>query len=529
MVSMPRQTPNNGAATGTLLHTQNRILQIIARGWPLQEILDQLCLHIEQLSEGALCSILLMNDHGRSLRSAAGPSLSPEYLEALDGLRVGRCAGSCGSAAFLGRPVIVTDVAEDPQWEDFRDVAAQFDIGACWSAPFFSQADKVLGTFAISHAHACEPTPFQIELMGAATNLAGIAAERHAFDMAALQTEKMESLGVLAGGLAHDFNNLLTSILGGITLASSYSENGSSQSQALESAEAASLRARDITQQLLTFARGGAPVTRAESVQALLRETAEFTLHGARVTYQLRVADGLPQAQIDRGQFSQAVQNILLNAVQAMPEGGTIGIEVTAVDYRGEQALPIESGIYLRVEISDTGVGIPAHHLDSIFDPYFTTKEEGRGLGLATSYSILKRHRGCIDVASTPGQGTWITFYVPATDEAPAPSGQDAYDASRPLGLHVLLMDDEEMVLKVTTQVLTRIGCTWSTTTGGTATLRAYDEAVDSDSPFDAVILDLTIPGDMGGEAAAEQLRQRHPDAFLIVSSGYRDSPVMAE
>lgn len=522
--------PSTGsAATDTLLHTQNHILEIIARGRPLQEVLDQLCLHIEQLGQGSLCSILLMNDHGESLRSAAGPSLSPEYLDILDGLQVGRCAGSCGTAAFEGRPVIVSNVADDPRWADFRDVAERFQIGACWSAPFFSQSDKVLGTFAISHALPCEPTEFQIELMGAAANLAGIAAERHAFDMAALQTEKMESLGVLAGGLAHDFNNLLTSILGGISLAASHCDKDSAIGQALTSAEIASMRARDITQQLLTFARGGAPVTRAESVQGLLQETAEFTLHGSSTTYNLHCAEPLPQAQIDRGQFSQAVQNILLNAAQAMPEGGTIQIDADVLEYRGELALPMEAGTYVRIQIADTGAGIAEHHLESIFDPYFSTKEDGRGLGLATSYSILKRHGGCIDASSTPGTGTRLVMYAPVAARPEELVPPEAYDATVPLGLRVLIMDDEEMLLRVTSQVLTRIGCTWTTVSNGREALDAYTLARASGQPFDATILDLTIPGDRGGDHTARDLRRLHPEAWLIVSSGYRDSPVMSE
>ena len=368
--------------------------------------------------------------------------------------------------------------------------------------------------------------------MGAAANLAGIATEHHLFNISALKSEKMESLGVLAGGLAHDFNNLLKAIVGNLSLAQLDTEVGSPQDRALRSAQQASDRAREVAGRLLTFSRGGAPVTHAEAVVDLLRETASFILHGSKVAFRLNAQPDLPLARIDRGQFNQALENIVLNAAQAMPDGGTIDIDVATVHYDGVGILPITVGDYLRIDIRDTGIGIAPQHLPQIFDPYFSTKEQGRGLGLATSYSILKRHAGHLEVASTPGEGTRMTLHVPAagqTDAATTPSQATTAQELHPLHLHVLVMDDEPDVLDVAANLLERMDCTCEAVADGPGAVAAFERGQQSGRPFDAVILDLTIPGGAGGDIVVNQLLALDPEAFVLVSSGYTNSSVMAD
>ena len=284
--------PRAGENEGRILATQNKILELIAKRSSFQKILDSLCLLVEQQSEGATCSILLVDRDRRRLRIGAGPSVSPEYMAALDGLSIAENTGSCGSAAFQREPVICADVEHDPQWANFREVAARLGIKSCWSTPFFSSTDQVLGTFAISHSYPCAPDPFDCQLLQTSSYLAGIATENQLFETEMIKDQKLESVGVLAGGIAHDFNNLLTAIMGSIELAMARVTPGDEVHRLLSAAATASVRAREITRQLLTFASGGVPVTSAESISDVIRETADFTLVGSNVRYEARFETG---------------------------------------------------------------------------------------------------------------------------------------------------------------------------------------------------------------------------------------------
>ncbi len=295
---------HDGDGERRLLSTQNKILELIAKRSSFQETLDSLCLLIEQQSEGASCSILLVEKERGCLRVGAGPSVPPEYLAALDGLSIAESSGSCGSAAFRREPVTCSDVEHDPLWAAFKEVAARFSIKSCWSTPFFSSTDQVLGTLAISHDYSCAPDPFDLQLLQTASYLAGIATENELFETELIKDQKLESVGALAGGIAHDFNNLLTAIMGNIELAMARVTPGDEVHGLLSAAATAAVRARHITGQLLTFASGGSPVTSAESVSDLISETAAFTLAGSNVRCQTEFGDGLQYVEIDRGQIS---------------------------------------------------------------------------------------------------------------------------------------------------------------------------------------------------------------------------------
>ncbi|MHC1742940.1 MAG: PAS domain S-box protein [Syntrophobacteraceae bacterium] len=354
--------------------------------------------------------------------------------------------------------------------------------------------------------------------------------DRKKMEQEFLRAQKIESVGVLAGGIAHDFNNILTAVIGNLSLARASFKPDNDVSHFLSEMEKACFRAKDLTRQLLTFAKGGAPIKRAASIAHLVKESVTFALRGSNVRPDLHVADNLWIADVDEGQISQVLNNLVINAKQAMPDGGSIAIHAeNAVLLDSDRRLPLASGPYVVITVQDQGCGIPPQHLASIFDPYFTTKETGSGLGLAVAYSIMKSHGGTITVESEPGNGSSFRLYLPAreagrAEEQPACSGSSA----TPSGMRVLVMDDEEMVRNVVGSMLQHLGCEVVFARDGTEVLNVYAENVREKRPFDVVILDLTVPGGMGGKEAVQKLRQIDPCVRAIVSSGYSNNPIMA-
>jgi PAS domain S-box-containing protein len=348
------------------------------------------------------------------------------------------------------------------------------------------------------------------------------------------RVEKLESIGLLAGGIAHDFNNILTAILGNISLAKMDVEPGSGIHDSLEQAEKASLRAKELTQQLLTFSKGGAPVKKTASLDQLARDTAGFVLRGSNVRCHFSIPADLWHAEIDAGQVSQVIHNLVLNAQQAMPTGGTIELTAENMVLSETQSLgrglPLKEGNYVRITVADHGTGIPGDHLEKIFDPFFTTKHKSSGLGLATSFSIARNHGGHLSVESQLGSGSTFYFYLPASAETAAPR-QDKAEEIKPAGkARVLVMDDEEAVRKIAGRLLKHIGyADIEFAADGDEAVKLYKTAMESGCPFNVVIMDLTIPGGMGGEAAVRELLKIDPGVRAIVSSGYADKSVMAD
>jgi two-component system cell cycle sensor histidine kinase/response regulator CckA len=353
--------------------------------------------------------------------------------------------------------------------------------------------------------------------------------ERRRTEEAQLTAQKLESLSLLAGGIAHDFNNLLAGILGNISLARMEGQRSSAASDNLLSAERATLRARDLTHQLLTFARGGAPVKRLADVGALVREAASFASHGSPCACELDIPPDLWPAQIDEGQLGQVVQNIVINAVQAMPAGGTIRLEARneRLGEANRGALP--AGSYLRVSIADQGTGIPEEQLTRIFDPYFTTKQTGSGLGLATSYSILRNHGGHLGVSSALGRGSTFTFLVPAEPDREVPSAAAERVEVSARGTRVLVMDDQDLVRGMAERMLRTLGFSTHGASNGEEALALFHAARSEGRPFQLVILDLTVVGGMGGKETLAALRSIDPAVKVIISSGYSDDPILAD
>ncbi len=343
-----------------------------------------------------------------------------------------------------------------------------------------------------------------------------------------LKIEKLESIGLLAGGLAHDFNNLLTSIVGNVSLAKMYVQPGSEAHDRLEAAEAASQRATSLTYQLLTFSKGGLPVKKSTSIVDILRESAAFTLSGTAIAPEFSVSGDTWNTDIDAGQMSQVFNNLIINAVQAMPGGGKLVFAAGNVVIAEGDVPPLHEGAYVKISIQDTGTGIPDEHRVKIFDPYFTTKQKGSGLGLASAYSIIKRHDGHIAVESVPGKGTTFHIYLPASQSRSASQASEGRIMSAGSG-RVLVMDDEELIRGVSGKMLRSLGYEAEFARDGDEAVEMYRKAFMDKRPFDVVILDLTIPGGLGGKDTIQKLRAVDPAVKAIVSSGYSNDPVMAD
>jgi len=341
--------------------------------------------------------------------------------------------------------------------------------------------------------------------------------------------EKLESLGVLAGGIAHDFNNILTGIMGNLSFSQALIDTDHQAHNPLAEAEKATKRAAELAQQLLTFAKGGEPNKKVVSLQRLIRDAASFMLRGSNVKPVVNITDVLHNVEVDEGQIYQVLNNLIINADQAMPGGGTLTISSNNETLKEDNPFGLDAGPYIRLDIHDTGCGIPTDNLAKIFDPYFSTKISGTGLGLATAYSVIQRHKGHIGVSSAIGQGTTFTIHLPAVEEPVEEIAPEAGKLSaRARGGTILVMDDEKMIRDTASQMLKFLGYEVTTCVNGEEAIELYRASVKSQTPYLAVIMDLTIPGGLGGKETAERILAADPAARLIVSSGYSSDPVMA-
>jgi PAS domain S-box-containing protein len=350
--------------------------------------------------------------------------------------------------------------------------------------------------------------------------------EKQLLEEERLKTQKLESIGTLAGGIAHDFNNLLQGVFGFISLAKVYADRKERSLAMLEQAEKALHQSVSLTTQLLTFSKGGAPLREPIALAPVIENAVKFALSGSSTGYRLALDAGLWRVDADAGQLGQVIQIIAMNADQAMPQGGCVEVaarNVPADDPDLPQGLPRRNHVV--VTIRDSGVGIPAPDLERIFDPYFTTKAKGSGLGLATSYSIVRNHEGRILARSAVGAGSTFSVYLPASEAAvEEPPGAAAVAGTRPA--RVLVMDDEEVIRDVARELLATLGHEVTAVERGEAAIEAYRAARDAGHPFDLVILDLTIRGGLGGVETLARLREIDPAVKALASSGYADAAV---
>jgi PAS domain S-box-containing protein len=352
-------------------------------------------------------------------------------------------------------------------------------------------------------------------------------SERKKMEEDLLKSQKLESIGLLAGGIAHDFNNLLTAILGNINLAKLYVNKESRAYQPLEEANQASARAGELTQQLLTFSRGGAPIKKPTSIVKIIRESATLALSGSSIKSEYHIQDNLWSVEVDEGQINQMFFNLITNARQALPDGGKIKIQAENAILEEQKGISLKSGKYVKISIEDNGSGISEENIPKIFDPYFTTKQKGKGLGLTVAYSIIKNHNGNITVVSTLGVGTTFILYFPASEKKIIKEMMDEKKAIIGKG-RVLIMDDEEMVRRILGELLKNMGYEIDYATEGAEAINMYTKTKESGKPFDAIIMDLTIPGGMGGKEAIKKLKKIDPKVKAIVASGYSNDPIIA-
>ncbi len=345
------------------------------------------------------------------------------------------------------------------------------------------------------------------------------------------RAHKLESIGTLAGGIAHDFNNILTTILANISYVKFTAQIDAEKYNRLVEAEKASFSARELTQKLLTFAKGGMPVKAISSTRDLIQDAVDLCLSGSNVKCETVFPKGLWNVNVDRGQMAQALSHIIMNADQAMPEGGILRIRTENFALPAANDEELSKARFVKISVSDEGIGIQKAHQKKIFDPYFSTKQKGRGLGLTTAYSIINQHNGFINIESEVGVGSTFHVFLPASVEAAEGVAEKPIITKN--GVHknggkILIMDDDKTIREIVSVMLERLGYQPHAAEDGVAAIVAFEEAQKSGDPFDVVILDLTVPGGMGGQKAMTELMGIDPEVRAIVASGYSNDPVMA-
>lgn len=390
------------------------------------------------------------------------------------------------------------------------------------------------------------------EPLGAVVALRDVTRERRRAEESA-RTVKLESLGLLAGGIAHDFGNLLTAMVGHVAIAQSVPGLPEAAAKRLAELDRAVWRAKDITQQLFNFAKGGAPKKSVVNLPAVIREAANYAIGGTQVSLRCMLATDLYPVEADEGQIVQVINNLAVNAVQAMPHGGTLLIAAENYDPERDSQTPLRDGRWVRIAVTDTGTGIAPEHLAKIFEPFFTTKPKGTGLGLATCYAVVKRHGGQLRVESHAGHGTTFHIILPASPSArpvtlatalaaspleTAPAAPTTTVTANPFRVEIparktrgriLLMDDERLVREAVTLMLGLLDYDVVQATSGAEVLEKYAAALREGRRFSAVLLDLRVPEGMGGAETMRRLREMDPHACAIAASGYHDDPVLLE
>lgn len=512
-------------------------------------------LSVRRLEEERQHAIELSAALARATQSEAALAAEKERL-AIESTRLAVTLRTIGdgvvSVDAAGRVLLLNEAAQKlaSLARDRRDAAHLAEILEALGVPpaAVRQAlDQVLVTGVPVHLRSeipAEPHSRLLQVIGSPTrdgegNVTGaVWVVRDVSDVARIEHEqakaaRLESLGVLAGGLAHDFNNILMGIVGNLSLSQGMVRPDQKLLAArLSSIEAACARARGVTTQLLTFSKGGAPVKTAASIAELATECTRFTLSGSTVAPQFDITPDLWPTEVDTVQIGQVVQNLVLNAMQAMaPRGGVVTVSLQNVELDAD-SLPsgtaLSPGRYVCLTVQDTGPGIPPEHLDRIFDPYFSTKEKGSGLGLAVCYSIVHAHGGAITVDSEAGAGTRFSVYLPASIRKVVQPVESAAPPPRGLRGRVLLMDDDPMVAEVAQEMLESLGYATQIAASGAEAIERFRAADANGDGFDVVILDLTVPGGMGGSDTLPHIRDVRPDVRVIATSGYADDPVLA-
>jgi signal transduction histidine kinase/integral membrane sensor domain MASE1/ActR/RegA family two-component response regulator len=507
-------------------------MTLVAMGAKLPAILDSIVLGVEAEQPAGLCSILLLDEAGTHLLVGSAPSLPSFYNDAIHGVGIGANVGSCGTAAFLNQRVIVEDIQTDPRWMGYRELAAKAGLASCWSEPFYDPAGRLLGTFAVYHRYPCAPTSFDIDLIVAASQIAAIATERKQLEDQFLRAQRMESIGTLAGGIAHDFNNLLTPIVMSAGLLRE-SESDPDNQDLLKTIELSARRGASLVRQILTFARGAEGSRVVLNMGLIVNELQAIAANTfpKNIIFSQDIARELPLVMGDRTQLEQVLLNLCVNARDAMPDGGRLTIRgrERRVDEKSAAIHPgAIAGQYVEIEVTDTGCGMTPEVVQRIFEPFYTSKEMGRGtgLGLSTALGITRSHGGFINVASKTGQGSTFKIYLPALAAGFTVHNEleKVESLIRGDGELVLLVDDEPVILKTTTQVLVAFGYRVIVAGNG---VEALELVKLHRSKIGVVVTDMMMPV-MDGRELVESLRNLEPDLPVITVSGLKAEKAIA-
>ena len=512
---------------------ERAILEAIATGTALGDVLEHVVRLVERQASGMMCSILLLDEEQRCVHHGAAPSLPPAFVQAIDGAPIGPAEGSCGTAAWRGETVVVEDIATDPLWASYRDLALPMGLRACWSTPIFSADRRVLGTFAMYYGVPRGPSVAEREWVEAAAHLAAVAIGHHRAEeqRARLETQlhqaqRIQSLGTLAGGIAHDFANVVAAMLGNAELASVSLPGDHRVQRNLANITHAGERAADLIRRILMFSRKQAPQRRLIRLQHVVDDALRLlrTTLPSVVEIETSFDAAAPGILADATQMYQIVMNLGTNAAHAMgPRGGRLMLRVETVTlHRSAPGVPpdLTDGEYVLLSARDTGCGMDGATVERIFEPFFTTKPvgEGTGLGLSVVHGIVKSHDGAITVDSAPGAGTTFRLYFPVASADVVATAERAEPTDvRGHGERVLCVDDEEALVDMTTRMLERLGYRVAGFTDPREALAAFRASADD---FDAVITDLSMPG-LSGLELAREIRRLRSDVPLVFASGY--------
>jgi signal transduction histidine kinase/integral membrane sensor domain MASE1/ActR/RegA family two-component response regulator len=504
---------------------RTRIMTLIATGAKLPETLEAIVTGIESENPAMRCSILLVDPAGERLRLASAPSLPAFFNEQIDGLAIAPDAFVCGVAAHNNALVVVEDVQRDPRTTQYRRLAEQTGIGACWSQPFSDSSGRMLGTFAVYYREARSPSAEDLKLIISASHLAAIATERKQLEEQFLRAQRMEGIGTLAGGIAHDLNNVFTPIIMGAQLL----KEGPIDLDAkpvLTNIEKSARRGATLVRQVLTFARGVAGSREALSIESIVTdwEAIAGNTFPKNILVTRNIPRALPPIRGDRTQIEQVLMNLCVNARDAMPDGGKLSItgRLRRVDAQQARGHPgVEPGDFVELEVADTGVGMNADLLHRIFEPFFTTKKtgQGTGLGLSTALGIVRSHGGFVEVKSVPGAGSSFRVFLPATTMSVAKPVALAEERrlARGNGELVLLVDDEPAIRSTVTRALKELGYKVIEAENG---LEGLKQAQRNRASIAVVVTDLTMPV-MDGHEFAAKLEQLAPEIPVITASGF--------
>jgi PAS domain S-box-containing protein len=515
-----------------LAEGQKRVLEMIARDAPLDETLEALTRLVDGQSEDMLSSILLLDADGQHLRHGAAPHLPEEYTQAIDGVAIGPNVGSCGTAAFNRCAVYAEDIAVDPLWRDYKHLALAHGLRACWSTPILDATGNVLGTFALYYPRPALPTDAHRKLIDLATQTAAICLTRHRamqdrkrMQESQLRSQKLEALGTLSGGIAHDFNNMLLVIAGNARLASVQVDASHPVQIALTEITQASARASDLVRRILAFSRPNSTKHKHIELRPVIAEALQLVRSTLPAMIDIRssLPADLPMVAADTTQIHQILVNLATNAAHAMEaHGGVMDVGLECVELTSQMAAcgpDLRPGRYVRLAVGDTGCGMSPETMTRIFDPFFTTKPlgQGTGLGLSIVHGIMQSCGGAVRVRSEVGKGTTFDLYFPALESEAAVGETTRVLALPGAGQHILLIDDEDSLVRLGTIMLTRQGYRVTGCTDPAAAVKQFQREPQS---FDAVVTDLSMPGMSGFDCARELLAVRK-GIPIVLTSGY--------